>query len=182
MATHLLVDGYNLLGSARMAVPAAPGRLEAARDGLLHTLAGYRQRKGHAITVVFDGWQGGLGAEHREFQSGVEVVYSKRGERADQVIERLARMYGKDCTVVSSDHEVINAARASGAFVIGAPEFRAKLYERPTRPPASVFKELDRSLRSDNLGKCAAAALLRMEIELPPDLVIPAKAGIQKDT
>ncbi|MEZ5619538.1 MAG: hypothetical protein R3E40_14900, partial [Rhodocyclaceae bacterium] len=38
-----------------------------------------------------------------------------------------------------------------------------------------------RSLRSDNLGKCAAAALLRMEIELPPDFVIPAKAGIQND-
>ena len=38
-----------------------------------------------------------------------------------------------------------------------------------------------RSLRSDNLGKCAAAALLRMEIETPPDLVIPAKAGIQKN-
>ena len=144
MATHLLVDGYNLLGSARMAGSAAPGRLEAARDGLLHALAGYRQRKGHAITVVFDGWQGGLGAEQREFQSGVEVVYSKRGERADQVIERLARLYGRDCAVVSSDHEVANAARAAGAFVIGAPEFRAKLHERPSRAAALAFKELDR--------------------------------------
>ncbi|MBX3370938.1 MAG: NYN domain-containing protein [Nitrospira sp.] len=144
MATHLLVDGYNLLGSARMAVPAGPGRLEAARDGLLHALAGYRQRKGHAITVVFDGWQGGLGAEQREFQSGVEVVYSKRGERADQVIERLARLYGRDCAVVSSDHEVINAARAAGAFVIGAPDFRAKLYQKPTRHQGPAFKELDR--------------------------------------
>lgn len=126
-----------------MAVPAGFGRLEAAREGLLHTLAGYRQRKGHAVTVVFDGWQGGLGAEQREFKSGVEVVYSKRGERADQVIERLARLYGKDCAVVSSDHEVINAARAAGAFVIAAQEFRAKLYERPTRQPAAAFKELD---------------------------------------
>ena len=125
-----------------MAGPAASGRLEAAREGLLHTLAGYRQRKGHAITVVFDGWQGGLGAEQREFQSGVEVVYSKRGERADQVIQRLARLYGRDCAVVSSDHEVINAARAAGAFVIESPEFRAKLYARQVHPP-SAFKELD---------------------------------------
>ncbi|MCQ3924386.1 MAG: hypothetical protein DPW12_09340 [Rhodocyclaceae bacterium] len=38
-----------------------------------------------------------------------------------------------------------------------------------------------RSLRSDNLGKCAAAALLRMEIELPPNFVIPTNAGIQND-
>ena len=34
-----------------MAGPAGSGRLEAARDGLLQTLARYRQRKGHAITV-----------------------------------------------------------------------------------------------------------------------------------
>ena len=143
MATHLLVDGYNLLGSAGMAVSAGSGRLQASREGLLQTLASYRRRKGHAITVVFDGWQGGLGAEHREFQSGVEVVYSKRGERADQVIQRLARLYGKDCAVVSSDHEVVNAARAAGAFVIGAPEFRAKLYDRPAASSTSAFKELD---------------------------------------
>lgn len=143
MAMHLLVDGYNLLGSARMGSPSGSGRLESAREALLHTLAGYRHRKGHAITVVFDGWQGGLGAEHREFQSGVEVVYSKRGERADQVIQRLARLYGRDCAVVSSDHEVANAARAAGAFVMGSPEFRAKLQERSFNAPIA-FKELDR--------------------------------------
>ncbi|MCC2641453.1 MAG: uncharacterized protein K0S45_1866 [Nitrospira sp.] len=97
MATHLLVDGYNLLGVA----------------------------------------------EQREFQSGVEVFYSKRGERADQVIQRLARLYGRDCAVVSSDHEVANAARAAGAFVMGAPEFRAKLSDRSSGTPAVAFKELD---------------------------------------
>ena len=46
--------------------------------------------------------------------------------------------------MVSSDHEVANAARAAGAFVIGAPEFRAKLHERPSRAAALAFKELDR--------------------------------------
>ena len=144
MATHLLVDGYNLLGSAGMAGSAGRGRLEAAREALLQRLAGYRHRKGHAITLVFDGWQGGVGAEHHEFQSGVEVVYSKRGERADQVIQRLARLYGKNCAVVSSDHEVVDAARAAGAFVMGAPEFRVKLQEPSSGAPAMAFKELDR--------------------------------------
>jgi predicted RNA-binding protein with PIN domain len=143
MPMHVLVDGYNLLGSAGMAAPYSPGRLEMARDALLQRLAWYRQKKGHAVTLVFDGWQGGLGSEHHEFKSGIEVVYSKRGERADQVIQRLARIYGKDCAVVSSDHEVINAARAAGAFVMGAPEFRVKLQERSSSAPAPAFKELD---------------------------------------
>jgi predicted RNA-binding protein with PIN domain len=157
MATHLLVDGYNLLGTAGMTLPSSTGRLEVARETLLQRLAGYRQRKGHAITIVYDGWQGGSSSEHHEFQSGIEVVYSKRGERADQVIQRLARVYGKDCAVVSSDHEVVNVARAAGAFVIGAPEFRAKLQVGSRTAPALAFKELDRGeadlvKRSKNKG------------------------------
>jgi len=143
MATHLLVDGYNLLGRAEMSLSSGVGRLEAARETLLQRLAGYHHRKGHAITLVFDGWQGGSGSEHHEFRSGIEIVYSKRGERADQVIQRLARIYGKDCAVVSSDHEVVNSARAAGAFVIGAPEFRAKLEDRSSSAPVLAFKELD---------------------------------------
>lgn len=126
-----------------MAFSSGAGGLEAAREALLQRLAAYRHRKGHAITLVFDGWQGGLVAEHHEFQSGVEVIYSRRGERADQVIQRLARIYGKDCAVVSSDHEVVNSARAAGAFVIGAPEFRAKLEDRSSSAPVLAFKELD---------------------------------------
>jgi predicted RNA-binding protein with PIN domain len=64
MATHLLVDGYNLVGQPpEWRGPAGFGRLEGARETLVSkNLAGYRQRKGHAITVVFDGWQGGLGS------------------------------------------------------------------------------------------------------------------------
>jgi predicted RNA-binding protein with PIN domain len=143
MATHLLVDGYNLLGNAGMSVASRKGQLEAAREALLQRLARYRQRKGHAITLIFDGWQAGSSSEHHEFQAGIEIVYSKRGERADQVIQRLARVYGKDCAVVSSDHEVVNAARAAGAFIIGAQEFRARLRESSASSPAMAFKELD---------------------------------------
>jgi predicted RNA-binding protein with PIN domain len=145
MPTHLLVDGYNLLGNANMNRPHDSRGFETVREGLIQKLAGYRQRKGHMVTVVFDGWQGGMGTEQREFRSGVEVVYSRRGERADQVIERLVRRYGPDCAVVSSDHEVVQAARAAGALTLGAGEFRAKLNDRAAAPPPFSYKELDRS-------------------------------------
>jgi predicted RNA-binding protein with PIN domain len=143
MPTHLLVDGYNLLGSTDMSRPQRSDHLDAARESLIMKLAGYRQRKAHAVTVVFDGWQGGMGTEQREFRSGVEVIYSRRGERADQVIERLVRGYGGDCAVVSSDHEVMHAARSAGAFVLGAGEFRAKLGDRPSVASPMSYKELD---------------------------------------
>lgn len=140
MPTHLIIDGYNLLGISGI----RRGHTEPDRDMLLHDLAAYRQRKHHAITVVFDGWQHGRSTEQREHRAGVQVIYSKRGERADQVIQRLAREYGTDCAVVSSDHEIINAARAHGAFVMEAQEFAGKL--RGSVSPSSgtlPYKELD---------------------------------------
>ena len=139
MPTHLIIDGYNLLSGGG----SFPGHLETAREGLVRDLASYRHRKHHLITVVFDGWQQGHPTEQREHRAGVHVIYSKRGERADQVIQRLAREYQSDCAVVSSDHEIINAARAHGAFVIGAREFMAKLRVSSSAPGTIPYKELD---------------------------------------
>jgi predicted RNA-binding protein with PIN domain len=60
-------------------------------------------------------------------QTGVTVMYSAEGERADQVIQQLIRQYGNETAVVSSDLEVINVARAFGAFVIRSQEFLTRL-------------------------------------------------------
>jgi predicted RNA-binding protein with PIN domain len=129
MTTHLIIDGYNLLGARAGRLDGTD--LETAREHLLRDLAGYRQRKGHPVTVVFDGWHQGAASERREHRAGVEVVYSRRGERADQVIQRLAEEFGRDCAVVSSDREVADFARARGAFVFGALEFQSRLKLSP---------------------------------------------------
>ncbi|MGQ0666878.1 MAG: NYN domain-containing protein [Nitrospiraceae bacterium] len=138
MSTHLIIDGYNLLGRSG----GLSGSMENARESLLQALAAYRHRKQHLITVVFDGWQQGLPTERHENRAGLQIVYSKRGERADQVIQRLARQFGTDCAVVSSDHEVMRSAQAAGAFVLGAQEFSLKLGTVPGGS-AVMHKELD---------------------------------------
>jgi uncharacterized protein len=138
MSTHLIIDGYNLLGRTG----SLSGHIESERERLLQALAAYRHRKHHAVTVVFDGWQQGQAMEGREHRTGVQVIYSKRGERADQVIQRLAREYGAECAVVSSDQEVVRSARVSGAFVLGAQEFAMKLWTSPGGG-MMVHKELD---------------------------------------
>ncbi|WP_447973245.1 NYN domain-containing protein [Nitrospira sp. Kam-Ns4a] len=157
MEGHLIIDGYNLLGVRGQAGRTGREHPEAAREALLHELARYRQRKGHPITVVFDGWQQGAGTERHEHRAGVEVIYSRRGERADQVIQRLAEEFGKACAVVSSDREVAAFARARGAFTIEAREFDARLRAAPTapaRPPAFSRGEDDDGPRrtSDKRG------------------------------
>ncbi len=138
MATHLVIDGYNLL-----AVHSS-SRSETAREALLQDIAAYRHRKGHAITIVFDGWRQGHAVEGRELRSGVEIIYSKRGEKADQVVQRLARRYGAGCAVVSSDREIVATAHAHGAFVMEAQEFAGKLRGLSAAAGLVPHKELDR--------------------------------------
>jgi predicted RNA-binding protein with PIN domain len=137
---HVIIDGYNLL--ALIGRSGTSPYSEMARESLLRSLAGYRHRKGHALTVVFDGWQRGRPIEGREHRAGVQVIYSKRGERADQVIERLAQQYGAECAVVTSDHEVIRAAQAQGALIMRAPEFAQKLQAPSSSEDPMPYKEL----------------------------------------
>jgi uncharacterized protein len=142
MAMHIIIDGYNLMAVVR---PLGGATLysDMAREALLRLLAGYRHRKGHALTVVFDGWQRGQPIESREHRAGIHVIYSKRGERADLVIQRLAREYGAQCAVVSSDHEIVNSAEAHGALVIGARTFADKLHAQESSETSLPYKELD---------------------------------------
>jgi uncharacterized protein len=131
MALHLIVDGYNLLALTGRISAGTTLHSEMARESFLRDLAAYRQRKSHAITVVFDGWQQGWGTEQREHRL------------ADQVIQRLAAEFGSACAVVSSDREIINAATAQGAFVMKAQEFIGKLQGPSSATRASLHKELD---------------------------------------
>lgn len=139
MSSHLIIDGYNVLGKRGQVGPNS----EMAREQFVQELMMYRQRKGHAITVVFDGWKQGLGSEHREHRGGVEVIYSKRGEQADQVIGRLAAEFGRSCAVVSSDHEIQRFAKAHEAFVISASEFEVRLRERATLKQPMAYRGKD---------------------------------------
>jgi predicted RNA-binding protein with PIN domain len=132
MAVHLLIDGYNLIGSEK----GLTGKLEERRKRLLDRLQRYRAIKGHSITVVFDGWRNGWVHEIEERVGDVTVIFSKRGETADEVILRLASELGERCVVVSSDRELQRSAAASGAATVYAGEFRAALEGPETSPPS----------------------------------------------
>lgn len=123
MPLHIIIDGYNLIGS----VAGLRGNLKARRERLLRELREYQEKKGYPITVVFDGWRSGRLHEVEERAGGIHVIYSKQGEKADVVILRLAREMGSRCVVVSSDREVQGGAEAFGTLPVYAGEFRAKL-------------------------------------------------------
>ncbi|GIF78960.1 NYN domain-containing protein [Catellatospora bangladeshensis] len=108
---HLVVDGYNVTkrGFAEMS-------LEHQRNRLVTGLGGVAAQTGAEVTVVFDGAERvhGLPAPPR----GVRVLFSRKGETADEVIRRLVRAEppGRPIVVVSSDREVADGVRRHGAY------------------------------------------------------------------
>ena len=124
---HIIVDGYNLIRYSDIFRHAERKSLEEGRNALLRSLAAYRKIRGHRVTVVFDGWKGGSPSEERDLAGGVEVIYSRLGEKADEVIKRLLAEGSEESLVVTSDREIAVFATRRGKTAISAAAFDALL-------------------------------------------------------
>ena len=58
---------------------------------------------------------------------GILVIYSKRDERADEVIKRMAKRFGQGVVVVTSDREVAHFAETVGATAVSSEEFEGRM-------------------------------------------------------
>jgi predicted RNA-binding protein with PIN domain len=122
----LVLDGYNFIKQSPELRRLEQIELQKAREGLIDQLARYKRLKGHSITVIFDGWQQGRLAGHRERSKGIEVIFSKVGEKADDVLKRLAAEKKDGVLIVTSDREVASYAEKKGSNVISAADFAEK--------------------------------------------------------
>ncbi len=124
---HLIIDGYNLLHVNRFLIRLNSIQLQWERDRLIDELSAYQKLKPCRITVVFDGWQGGWSTEKKERKGGIEVIFSRLEEKADEVIKRLVREKGSGVVVITSDREVQRFAERMAVSVISSELFREKL-------------------------------------------------------
>lgn len=122
---HIVVDGYNFIGRYHGLL----GDIEGKREALINLLSKYRALRGHNITVVFDGWQNGMPNESSDFIGGVRVIFSKLGEKADDVIKRLSMAGNQDMLVITSDRDISAYVTGRGVVAIGCGEFERKLME-----------------------------------------------------
>jgi len=137
---HLIIDGYNLLHVSRSLIHLNAIQLRWERDRLIDQLSTYQKLKPCGITVVFDGWQGGWNTEKREKKKGIELIYSKLGEKADEVIKRLVKGEGSGAIVITSDREVTRFAERMAIPVIPSEQFQEKL-EVSTDKLEEIFEE-----------------------------------------
>ncbi|HYG34819.1 MAG TPA: NYN domain-containing protein [Clostridia bacterium] len=103
---RILVDGYSLLHSWPELAPGRARHSAAARDELIHRLTLYQDAIGTPITIFFDGAGDRIGTPAAVSKPEVEVLYSRAGQTADQLIERAAHRFAPygEILAVTDDH------------------------------------------------------------------------------
>lgn len=142
---NILIDGYNLIRQSDTLRRYERKSLEEGRRALIARLLEYEKKKRHKITVVFDGWKSGSAEEGRDREGKIDIIYSRYGEKADDVIKRLASRAIGDVIVVSSDREISSFVTREGKTALSSPEFETILkkviYASEGVQPASPTKK-----------------------------------------
>jgi len=117
------VDGYSLLHSWPELAPGKPRHSAVAREELINRLTQYHDASGTPITIIFDGASGPV----VEFPSTpeVEIIYSRAGQTADQIIERVSHRLGSygEVLVVTDDLAERDTVSSAGAMTSSCMNF-----------------------------------------------------------
>ena len=88
MKPLLVVDGYNVIGAWERAAKEG-WSFDESRERLAALLEEYAAFHGCEVVLVFDGTRSERLVRTHERRGGVEIVFTRHGEIADQYIERL---------------------------------------------------------------------------------------------
>jgi predicted RNA-binding protein with PIN domain len=142
---RILVDGYSLLHGWPELAPGKSRHSLAAREELIYRLTLYRDAIGTPITIVFDGGGAPAGTPKAESSPELEILYSRAGQTADDIIERVAhRMkdFG-EVLAVTDDHPERDLVISMGGMASSCHNFINSV--------ESALGELNRDLQNYNL-------------------------------
>ena len=144
---RILVDGYSLLHSWPQLAPGMPRHSAAARDGLVRILRLYSDTVGTPITVVFDG-AGRRGSNSpNESSASVEILFSRSGQTADQIIERVThrmKPYG-EVLVITDDYAERDTVVSMGGFASSCGNFIQTIH--------GALRDLERDISHYNFAE-----------------------------
>jgi len=126
-AHYLIVDGHSVIFAWTELRKLHARRSSLAREALIKQLRDYQDWTGVHIVVVFDGK--GKKVEATSDPADVQIFYSRSGQSADSIIERLASKYAKryELMVATSDSMEAETVHACGAESISPDGLRELL-------------------------------------------------------
>ena len=85
-------------------------------------------------------------SEQSRLTAGLQVVFSRRGERADQAILRFVEKAPSGAVVVTSDRALAHDVARTGALVLSAEEFHERLNRALQEGGGGEFQKDDESV------------------------------------
>jgi predicted RNA-binding protein with PIN domain len=128
-AEYLIVDGHSVIFAWPQLRKLHGRRTSLAREALTKKLRDYQDWTGTRVAVVFDGK--GTTVSEISDPGEIQIFYSRAGQTADSIVERLAGKYGKTFKLLVATDDVLEkeTASASGAECISAEALRWLLEE-----------------------------------------------------
>ena len=122
---RILIDGYSLLHAWPELAPGKARHTAAARDELIHQITRYQDVIGTPITIVFDGANKDIRLSSVESSRDVEILYSRTGQTADDIIERLAHRFAAygEILAVTDDYAERDTVIAMGGLAASCTQF-----------------------------------------------------------
>ena len=124
---YLIVDGHSIIFAWPELRKLHERRPELARDSLIKRLRDYQDWTEDNVVVVFDGQ--GARVSATAHLHDVQIFYARRGQSADEIVERLACKYATryPITVATSDLLEMETVNACGAVCISPERLRQLL-------------------------------------------------------
>jgi predicted RNA-binding protein with PIN domain len=128
-ARYLIVDGHSVIFAWPELRKLQERRSSLAREALIKRLRDYQDWTGIRVVVVFDGKGAHIGATSDPTE--VQIFYSRKGQTADAIVERLASKYGHrfELMVATSDYLEQQTANACGAECVSPEMLRGLMQE-----------------------------------------------------
>jgi predicted RNA-binding protein with PIN domain len=114
-ARYLIVDGHSVIFAWPELRKLHARHSSLAREALIKQLRDYQDWTGVRVVVVFDGK--GKKTSAISEPGDVQIFYSRSGQPADAIVERLASKYARDfeLMVATSDSMEAETVQACGA-------------------------------------------------------------------
>lgn len=137
---YLIVDGHSVIFAWPDLRAQHDRRSGSARDELVRRLTAYQDASGIRVVAVFDGK--GVKPNEATEPGGIQIFYSRAGQPADLIVERLVAIYAKehDITVATDDNMERQTALTFGALTMSTDMLREVLED--------ADRDLSRRLRT----------------------------------
>lgn len=124
-ADYIIVDGYNVINNWDKVFDLRNDSLSECRDRFSRMMENFAAYLKSTVIIVFDAYKVSKKGRTIENQNNLEIIYTKKGETADEYIERFVNKNAKSFKIYVVTNDIVeqNMVIGSGAFTISTAIF-----------------------------------------------------------